>query len=85
MEINPANLGSLDMGGMWAPYVDLVDLDFLPTRLRLGADEYAWESSILILGHGATLPAHIRDLRANGKKTLIAEREDRYYVYVSPP
>jgi hypothetical protein len=85
LEINPAQLGTLNMDGMWASYIDLVDEEFVPTRLKIGADEYAFESSIIVLGHGAVLPGHIRELRANGKKTLIAEREDRYYVYVSPP
>jgi hypothetical protein len=85
MEINPGQLGTLNMDGLWASYIDLVDADFVPTRLRIGADEYAWESSIIIQGHSAVLPAHIRDLRAKGKKAIVAERENRYYVYVSPP
>ena len=85
MEIHPGQLGTLNMDGIWAPYIDLVDEAFVPTRLTIGADEYAFESSIIVLGHGAVLPAHIRELRANGKKTLSAERDDRYYVYVFPP
>ena len=85
LELQPAQLGTLDLDGLWAPYIDLYDEPFLPTRITLGADEYRFESSIIIFGHGATLPQHIRELRAAGKKPLIAEREDRYYVFVTPP
>jgi hypothetical protein len=83
LEIPPERLGTLELDGLWAPYIDLVDLDFLPTRVTIGNDEYAFESSIIIFGHGAVLPAKVRDLRASGRKPVIIEREDRYYVYVT--
>jgi hypothetical protein len=85
LEINAADLGTLTLEGLWAPYIDMVDADFLPTRLKLGADEYGFESSIIVSGHSAVLPGRLRALRESGKKALIAEREDRYYVFVSPP
>ena len=85
MDVDPSQLGTLNMDGMWAPYIDLDNADLAQARIKVGNDEYAWESSIIIQGHSATLPGHIRELRANGKKALIAEREDRYYVYISPP
>jgi hypothetical protein len=85
VDVDVTQLGTLNMDGIWAPYIDLDNADLAPARIRVGNDEYAWESSIIIQGHSAVLPAHIRELRANGKKALIAEREDRYYVYVSPP
>jgi hypothetical protein len=40
---------------------------------------------MIISGHGAVLPGRVRELRAAGKKPVIIEREDRYYVYVTPP
>ncbi len=86
LALDPASIGTLDLPGpMWVPLADLVDADFLPTRVSLGGEEYAWQSSVIIRGHGAVLPARIRDLQASGKKVLIIEREDRYYVFVSPP
>jgi hypothetical protein len=53
--------------------------------VKIVNDEYAFESSIIILGHGAVLPGRIRDLRNAGKKAIIIERSQRYYVYVTPP
>jgi hypothetical protein len=85
VDVDVTQLGTLNMDGIWAPYIDLDNADLAPARIKIGNDEYAWESSIIIQGHSAVLPAHIRELRASGKKALIAEREDRYYVYVSPP
>jgi hypothetical protein len=85
VDIDPSQLGTLNMDGIWASYIDLDNAEIAPARIRIGADEYAWESSIIVQGHSAVLPQHIRDLRASGKKTIIAEREERYYVYVSPP
>jgi hypothetical protein len=85
VQIDPTQLGTLELSGQWIPYVDLYDVDFLPTRLNLGSAEYAFDSSIIRLGHGAVLPQKIRDVRSAGKKPLIVEREDRYYLYVTPP
>ena len=85
LDIAPERLDALELNGIWAPYVYMGDVDFLPTRVNVGKDEYAFESSIIIFGHGAVLPGHIKELRAAGKKPIILEREERYYVYVTPP
>ena len=85
MEIAAQNLGTVALDGMWAPYIDMVDADFLPTRITVGKDEYGYHSSMIIFGHGAVLPERIRELRAQGKKVVLVEREERYYVFVSPP
>ena len=84
MEIAPERLDALELDGIWAPYVYVGDLDFLPTRVKVGADEYNFHSSIIIFGHGAVLPGRIRELRGAGKKPIILERDERYYVYVTP-
>lgn len=85
MELDPSQLGTLELDGQWVPYIDLHYEKFIPTRITLGKDEYAFNSSQIIAGHGATLPGKIRELRASGKKPIIAERGDRYYVFVTPP
>jgi len=85
LELDPKDLGTLDLEGAWVPYADLHDSAFLPTRITLGADEYAYSSSMIIQGHSAVLPQRIMQLRSAGKKPIIVERDDRYYVFVSPP
>jgi len=85
LEIDPSTLGTLEVDGFWVPYLDLYDVDFLPTRLKMVNDEYAFKNSVPRSGHGAILPQELRELRAEGKRAIIVEREDRYYVFVSPP
>ena len=82
LEVDPSQLGSLELDEMWVPYVDLYDLDFMPTHVQLGKDEYAFSCSFLVKGHGALMPPKIRELRAAGKQPLVVERGDRYYVFV---
>ena len=85
MELDPSELGTLDLDGAWVPYADLQDADFMPARLHVGKDEYAYSSSIIIMGHGALLTQRIPDIRGSGKEPIIVERGDRYYVFVTPP
>jgi hypothetical protein len=85
LELDVRDLGTLDLEGAWVPYADLHDSGFVPTRLKVGADEYAFNSSVIIRGHGATLPQRIKGLRSAGKKPIVVERGDRYYVFVTPP
>jgi hypothetical protein len=82
LELAPTELGTLDLEDSWVPYADLVDLGFMPTRVRVGGTEYAFSFSTIIRGHGATLPGRIRQLRAEGKMPIVFERGNRYYVFV---
>ncbi len=83
LELDPSQLGSLELQGAWVPYVNLYDIDFLPSELKLGNVEYRYNSSFLVRGHGATMPGKINELRASGKQPIIVERSDRYYVFVA--
>lgn len=85
LQLDPTQLGTLGLGDIWVPYIDMVDADFVPSRLRLGNDEYAYHSSVIVQGHSAVLPDRIADLRESGKEALVVERPDRYYIFVSPP
>ena len=85
MEIDPSQLGTLDLEGAWVPYIDLHDAQFVPTHVKIVDEDYAFKQSFNIFGHGAVMPQAIRQFRAEGKKPVVIEREDRYYVYVTPP
>ncbi len=85
MEIDPAQLGTLDLDDMWVPYLDMHDADFIPSEVKMVNDEYAFKQSFNIFGHGAVMPQAIRQFRAEGKKPIVIERDNRYYVYVTPP
>jgi hypothetical protein len=85
LQIDPVQLGTLEMDGVWVPYLDLYDAEFVPTRLKIVNDEYAFARSAPVRGHGAVLPGEIRQARDAGKKPVIVERGDRYYLYLTPP
>ncbi|HET6614982.1 MAG TPA: hypothetical protein VFH62_03765 [Dehalococcoidia bacterium] len=85
LEINPNTLGTIEIDGRWVPYLNLYELESIPTRLKIANDEYAFTRSAPVRGHGAVLPDEIREARNAGKRSVIVEREDRYYVFVTPP
>ena len=53
------------------------------TRLRVGETEYTYDRSYPIKGHSAVMPGAIAELQAQGRQVLVAERSDRYYVYLA--
>jgi hypothetical protein len=83
LEIDPASLGTLELNGFEVPYVDLEDLPAIRTRLRLRDTEYVYERTFPLKGHSAVMPAAVAELRAKGKRILVVERKERYYVYVA--
>jgi hypothetical protein len=86
LEIDPVQVGTLEIEhDVWVPYIDMYDADFLPTRIKVGANEYAFIRSAPTLGYGAFLPGDIREARGAGKKPMIVERGDRYYLFLTPP
>lgn len=85
MQIDPAHLGTLELDRQWVAYINLVDIDFIPTRIEIASEEYAFDGSYLVRGHGAAMPERIRELRGAGKKPVVVERSDRYYIFVTPP
>ncbi|MBI5289573.1 MAG: hypothetical protein HY873_11440 [Chloroflexi bacterium] len=93
LELNPSDLGTLELDAeTWVSYIDLYgEVPFVPTLVRVGADEFAFNTSFIVFGSGATMPQKIRELRAAGKKVLVIQRgasgsghSDRYLVFISP-
>ena len=82
-EIDRALIGTLGLAGQDVPYVDLEDWPFIGSRLIVDGTEYTYNRSFNILGHSAVMPAAVAELRAQGKAILVAQRKDRYYVYVA--
>ena len=83
LEIDSADVGGLDLEGGTVPYIDLNGYPTPHAKLRAGGTEYAYERSFPIAGHSALMPGAVAELEAAGKRVLIAERSERYYVYVA--
>ncbi len=82
LQIREADLGHLEVDDMRLLYVDLYDLDFVPTRIMVGEREFTYQRSFPVRGHGAIMPPYVRSLIDEGRVPLIVERNERYYVYV---
>jgi hypothetical protein len=91
LELNPSDLGTLELDNdLWVAYVDLYgEVPYVPTVVRVGATEYTYVMSTIVFGHGAELPAKVRELRASGKSVLVIQRgssgsggkNERYLVF----
>lgn len=83
MEIDASLVGTLELAGLEVPYVDIEAFPDVRSRLLVAGIEYAYERTFPIKGHSAVMPAAIEELLADGKRILVAERDERYYVYLA--
>ena len=82
-EVDGALLGTLELAGAVVPYVDLEDEPRIASRLKVGDIEYAYDRTFPVKGHGAVMPTAVAELQAAGKRILVAERGERYYLFVA--
>lgn len=80
--IDPASLGRFELEDLDLPYVDLIDAPAVRSKLVLYDTEYDYVRSFPIQGHSAIMPEFVREFLAENKRLLIAERNERYFVYV---
>lgn len=81
LELDEAELEPLPLDGMDVPRIRVGG----PPpywAVRLGGQEYRYERSFPVKGHGASLPDFLREHMAAGRKPLLVERLDRFYVYL---
>ena len=83
LEIDPSQVGELDLGEFEVPYVDLNDSPYAHTHIRIGDVEYLYDRSYPVKGHSAEMPADVSAVLAKGKRVLVAARSERYYLYLA--
>ena len=67
--------------GLTLPLLRLNDVDVPSTLIKVGEQEYQYDRSYPFKGYGAILPKYVAEQIATGKKPLMVERIDRYYLY----
>jgi hypothetical protein len=82
LELDESLLDMLPLDGLEVPRIHLYGPPPF-TQATLGEKQYSYERSFPVRGHGAKLPAFLREQIASGKTPLILEREERFYVYLS--
>jgi hypothetical protein len=75
-ELEPFAADSLTL-----PLLRLNDIDLPGTLIRVGDQEYQYDRSYPIKGHGAIMPRYVSEQMNAGKKPLMVERFTRYYLY----
>jgi hypothetical protein len=83
IEVNSLELGRLELGDLELPYVDLEEAPAVRNKLVLYDTEYTYVRSFPIRGHSAIMPAAVKELIDQGKRILVAERGERYYLYAA--
>lgn len=83
LDIERSLVGTLELEGTNATYVNLEQLATIPTRLRVDDIEYAYDRSFPVQGHSAVLPEALAELEGSGKRVVVAERAERYILFVA--
>jgi hypothetical protein len=83
LDIDPSLVGELDLGSFEVPYVNLEHAAIAHTHLRVDDTEYVYDRSYPIRGHSAIMPGEVAELLQKGRRVLVAERSERYYLYLA--
>ena len=70
--------------GLVVPVIRLTLSGMPPdTAIKVGGQEYVYDRSYPIKGYSAVLPGYLKEQMAAGKRPLLVERPDRFYVYLA--
>jgi hypothetical protein len=80
-EYDDTLLEPFDLDGLTVPLLRLTAGDVPAVDIKVGGLEIHYERSYPLTGYGAVLPKYVMEQVAAGKKPLLVERPERYYVY----
>ena len=81
LEFDDAALEGFPADGLQVPLIRMTAGGLPTVAIRIGSQEYQYDRSYPIKGHSAVMPAYLREQVAAGKRPLLIERPDRFYVY----
>jgi hypothetical protein len=82
LELEDDLLEPFPADGLMVPLIRIAE-DVPPTDLVVGGQPYRYDRSYPIKGYAAVMPRYLLELVNTGKKPLLIERPDRFYVYLS--
>jgi hypothetical protein len=71
----------LPLDGLTVPVVRMTTGGLPTAQVQLGDQVYEYERSYPIKGYSAVLPRYLNEQMAAGRKPLLIERPDRFYLY----
>ena len=81
LEFDDSLLEPFSADGLMLPLIRLTGVGLPQVALKIGGQEYRYDRSYPIKGHSAVMPGYLKEQVAAGKKPLLLERPDRFYVY----
>ncbi len=74
----------IDIEGIVLPLLNLNHAEQVEVNLRFRGRDYAFTSSVPSIGYGAILPGRVRQALEEGRRALLVDRGERYYLYLTP-
>ena len=68
-------------GGLLVPLIRMTAGGLPSVDIKVGDQQFRYDRSYPYKGQSAVMPAFLREQVAAGKKPLLVERPDRFYVY----
>ncbi|MPZ50730.1 MAG: hypothetical protein GEU75_15765 [Dehalococcoidia bacterium] len=82
LELDDSLMEPFATDGVIVPLIRLTSEPEPPdSQLMLGDVEYRYDRSYPVKGQSAVMPGYLREQLAAGKKALLIERPERFYVY----
>ena len=82
IELEDDLMDAFEVEGLVVPLVKLA-AGLLDVEIRVGEQIFKYDRSYPIKGHSATMPPYLQEQIGAGKKALLVERPDRFYVYLA--
>jgi hypothetical protein len=80
-EFDDRELEPFAVDNLTLPLLRLNDIDLPETLIKVGDQEYQYDRSYPFKGYGAIMPGYVIEQMNAGRKPLVVERLDRYYLY----
>ncbi len=82
IELEDKLMDAFEIEGLTVPLVKL-EAGLPDVEIRVGEQIFKYDRSYPIKGHSAVMPHYLREQISGGKKPLLVERPDRFYVYLA--
>jgi hypothetical protein len=81
LEFDDAELEPFPADGLLVPLIRMTTGGPPSISVKVADQSYNYDRSYPIKGHSAVMPGYLKEQVAAGKRPLLIERPDRFYVY----
>ena len=82
LRFEDTDLEPLEMDGLVVPLIRLPGETPPDAQVAVAGKEYQYDRSYPDPGYAAVMPAYLREQMAAGKRPLLIERPERFYLYL---